>query len=206
MIEIGKYYNLIVKKLTSKVIYLEHKDGTVVLLPGQFYDMDLSAKTSVKVFIISCLDGQFYGTTFTPKSLVNEFAFLRVKSVDRNNAFLDWGLPNFFIPVPQPEQRIEMKTGFSYLVYVYLDEKENCIKASSKITKFFDDKKTDLRTGEKVNLLVYDKTEIGVKVVVENKYRGLIYSNELFKNLSYGDKLTGYVKAIREDNKIDISM
>ena len=144
-------------------------------------------------------------TTLIPKISLHEFALLEVSSVSGVGAFLDWGLEKELM-VPFREQRQKMEEGRWYIVYLDLDEKTDRLYASNRIEKFLQNEAVSLSIGEEVELLVLQKTDLGYSVIVNNAYKGLIYENEIFQELNIGDRLKGYVKNLREDNKIDISI
>nr|WP_282706957.1 S1-like domain-containing RNA-binding protein [Natroniella acetigena] len=141
----------------------------------------------------------------TPKAKVGEFAYLKVKDVNRVGAFLDWGLEKDLF-VPFAEQEGKMKEGKSYVVGVFLDQQTDRITASQRLDKFIEQEQIELSEGDEVELLIYRFTDLGVKVIINNKYYGLIYNDDLYRELEVGQETTGYIKKIREDNKIDVSL
>jgi predicted RNA-binding protein (virulence factor B family) len=149
-------------------------------------------------------EGHLAATTKTPLAQVDDIAWLKVVSLNYVGAFLNWGLPKDLL-VPFSEQHHEMEVGRSYLVKVFLDEK-NRIAATTKIDRFIADESVDFEAGQKVTLIIADKTELGFKAIVNNTHWGLLYQNELFQPLKRGQKLDGYIKKIRDDGKIDLSL
>jgi predicted RNA-binding protein (virulence factor B family) len=135
--------------------------------------------------------------------MVGEFAFLKVVETNRFGAFLDWGLPKDLL-VPLSEQKAKMTEGKTYLVYVFLDKLTNRVASSAKIDKFLDNVPPEYQPGEKVNLLIAEETEIGYKAIVNNQHWGILYKNQVFRPLSPGEKLEGFVNKIRDDDKIDL--
>jgi predicted RNA-binding protein (virulence factor B family) len=156
----------------------------------------------LNVFVYVDSEGHLAATTKTPLAQVDDIAWLKVVSLNYVGAFLDWGLPKDLL-VPFSEQHHEMEVGKSYLVKVFLDDK-NRIAATTKIDRFITDESVDFEAGQKVSLIIVDKTELGFKAIVNNTHWGLLYQNELFQPLKRGQKLGGYIKQIREDGKIDL--
>lgn len=140
-----------------------------------------------------------------PLAAVGEFACLRAVSVTSIGAFLHWGLPKDLF-VPFREQKIEMQEGRSYVVRVYLDEASGRIAASSKLDKFLDQTPPTYKTGEKVQLLVCDKTDLGFKAIVNGRHWGILFYNEVFQPLERGQKIDGFIKQVRPDGKIDLCL
>jgi predicted RNA-binding protein (virulence factor B family) len=206
MFEIGKYNKLRALRLTPPGMFLG-KDGEdeVVLLPHRYIPSTLVVDDEIEVFIYLDSEDRLIATTQTPKVQLNQFACLEVKDVNSVGAFLDWGLEKDLM-VPFSEQKKNMKRGESYLVYLFLDNESNRLVASSKIDPFLEKEIIELNEGDEVDLLIGESSEIGVNVIINNRYKGLIYHNEIFKNIYPGDKTKGYIKTIREDNKIDVSL
>jgi hypothetical protein len=140
-----------------------------------------------------------------PYATVGEFASLRVKTNTVAGAFLDWGLENDLF-VPKSEQQDNMREGKSYVVFIFLNEHNNRITASSKLDKFLDLQPPDYEEGEKVDLIIYAKTDLGYNAIINGSHAGMIYENEIFQKLVIGQRLQGYIKKIREDLKIDLRL
>jgi len=157
---------------------------------------------ALAVFVYVDSEGHLAATTKMPLAQVDDIAWLKVVSLNYVGAFLDWGLPKDLL-VPFSEQHHEMEVGKSYLVKVFLDDK-NRIAATTKIDRFITDESVDFEAGQKVSLIIADKTELGVKAIVNNTHWGMLYQNELFQPVKRGQKLDGYIKQIREDHKIDL--
>ncbi len=206
MFEIGKFNKLRALRLTPPGMFLG-KDGEdeVVLLPHRYIPSTLVVDDEIEVFIYLDSEDRLIATTQTPKVQLNQFACLEVKDVNSVGAFLDWGLEKDLM-VPFSEQKKNMKRGESYLVYLFLDKESNRLVATSKIDSFLEKEIIELNEGDEVDLLIGESSEIGVNVIINNLYKGLIYHNEIFKNIYPGDKTKGYIKTIREDNTIDVSL
>ncbi|MEQ9299767.1 MAG: S1-like domain-containing RNA-binding protein [Cyclobacteriaceae bacterium] len=205
MIAIGKYNTLRIERFAPPGLYLEDEDGEEVLLPNRWITDDMKADDKLEVFIYKDSEDRIIATTENPYILRDEFGYLEVKQVTPIGAFLDWGLDKDLL-VPFKEQRAKMRESGRYLVYLYLDVETWRLSASAKIQKYIEIEDIDLEEGEEVDLLICERTELGVKVIINNRYQGLLYNNELFKEVRTGDKTTGYVKTIREDGKIDVAL
>ena len=158
-----------------------------------------------EVFVYADGPKRLRATTQKPYATAGQFAKLRVKSNTSSGAFLDWGLQKDLL-VPKKEQHARMEEGRSYVVFVFLDQKTNRIAASAKLDKFFSLQPPDYTEGQEVDLIIYDSTEMGYKAVINNAHGGMIYKNEVFRKLHPGEQLKGYIKKIRHDGKIDLSL
>ncbi|OUO51790.1 GntR family transcriptional regulator [Parabacteroides sp. An277] len=205
MLQIGNYNTLRVVKLVSFGVYLDGGEGKEILLPTRYVPKGVKVDDEIQVFIYHDNEGRLIATTLRPKAVVGEFAFMRVKSVNDTGAFLDWGLMKDLL-VPFKEQKMTMREGKWYLVYVHLDHLTGRIVASARIEKFLGNVPPVYQLNQEVDLLVADDTEIGYKVIVDNLHWGMIYHNQVFQRLERGEHLKGYVKEVREDDKLDISL
>ena len=205
MLQIGNYNTLRIIKLVSFGVYLDGGDGKEILLPTRYVPKDAKVDDEVQVFIYHDNEGRLIATTLHPKAVVGEFAFMRVKSVNSTGAFLDWGLMKDLL-VPFKEQKMAMREGKWYLVYVHLDHLTGRIVASARVEKFLGNVPPEYESNQEVDLLVADVTEIGYKVIVNDLHWGMIYHNQVFQRLEKGERLKGYVKGVREDDKLDISL
>ena len=206
MIKIGQTYELNVIKILDFGAYLDAGDLGEVLLPIRYTPHDLSTGDSIKVFIYLDSEDRPVATTQIPKASVGEFAYLRVLDITRVGAFLDWGLDKDLL-VPFAEQHVPMKEGHSYLVYLYIDKLDGRIAASSKIDKFIDEHKAhDFKPQQVVDLIIANSTELGYKAIINHSYWGVLYKNDVFQRLSFGQYKKGFIKNIREDGKIDLSL
>lgn len=207
MIELGKFNKLKVIRLTPPGMYLaeEGNEEEVVLLPNKYIPKDLHEGQEVNVFIYRDSEDRLIATTLEPKIKLNEIACLEVKEVNDHGAFLDWGLEKDLM-VPYREQKKKMRAGEKYLVYLYIDVDTDRLAATSKIDRFLESDDITVRIGDQVDLLIGDSTDLGVNVMINNKHKGLIYRNEIFKKVYPGDKTIGYIKDIRDDGKIDVSL
>ena len=186
-------------------LYLSDAEGEEVLLPQKYCTEEMKPGGKVMVFIYRDSEGRKIATTLTPRIMLNEFALLRVSAVTEVGAFLDWGLEKELM-VPFREQRQKMEKGRWYIVYLDLDSKSDRLYASNRLERFLQNEKLHLKEGDEVSILIHQKSDLGYSVIVNHAHKGLIYENEIFQELRIGDLLTGYVKKIREDHKIDVSL
>lgn len=205
MIKLGQYNSLKAARTTRHGMYLEDEEGIEVLLPNKFVTKEINIGDTIEVFVFNDSEDRPTATTLTPKILLHQIAFLQVKEVNKYGAFLDWGLEKDLL-VPFSEQRLEMIKGNHYLVYLYIDEESNRLVASGMWQRFLNNQHLSVKKDEEVDLIVANTTDLGVNVIINHKHIGLIYKNELFKKIKLGDQLKGYIKFIRPDNKIDVSL
>ncbi|WP_280748459.1 S1-like domain-containing RNA-binding protein [Parabacteroides sp. PF5-9] len=205
MMEIGKYNKLAVVKTVDFGVYLDSGDGREILLPTRYVPENLQPGDEIEVFIYHDNEGRLIATTAKPHAIVGEFKFMQVKSVNDTGAFLDWGIMKDLL-VPYKEQKTEMQEGYWYPVYVRVDNITGRIMASARIEKFLSNVIPDYTFNQEVNIMVVSEAEIGYKVIVDNLHWGMVYRNEVFQRLERGEELKGYVKEVREDEKIDISL
>jgi len=205
MVEIGKINNLQVVKSLEHGIYLDGEHLGEILMPSRYVPDDCVVGDSLEVFIYLDSADLLLATTETPYVMVGECAYLKVVDVNQAGAFLDWGLPKDLL-VPYGEQISPLKIGQSYTVLVYLDENTNRIAATQKLDSRLSEEAQYFKPGQAVDLLIFGKTDLGYKAVINNTHIGLIYKNEIFQTLTHGEKLKGYIKTIRPDRKIDLCL
>lgn len=208
MFQLGTYHTLNVARSTPHGYILQNtssRDDSEVLLPTSLANRDLQKGENVRVFIYKDGEERITATMQEPKVTLHEVAFLEVKDANRYGAYLDWGLDKDLF-VPHREQITKMNQGQSYLVYMYLDEETNRLAASAKIDKYLDNEQITVEEGDKVDLWIWKKTDLGYKVIINNQHEGLIYHDEFFSDVNYGDHTTGYIKKIRRDKKIDVTL
>lgn len=208
MFKLGQNNKLIIQRFTSVGAYLGEPDAAyedVILLPNKYLKPGMQEGQEVEVFVYLDSDERPIATTLKPYIKLGEFAELEVKQVSRVGAFLDMGLEkDLFVPYGEMVER--MNVGEKYLVGLFLDEQSNRLVATPRIGKLLDQTNIDLRLGEEVDLVVYNETELGFQVMINRKHGGLVYHNEVFRPVEIGEKTKGYIKQIREDGKIDVSL
>ena len=203
--KIGELNKLRINRFTSVGAYLLDEQENDVLLPNKYLTPDLSLDEEIEVFIYRDSEDRIVATTEDPFIQLNSFAYLTVKTVDNIGAFMDWGLEKDLL-VPFSEQKNKLQERGEYLIYMGLDPKTNRLFGSAKINKYLSTEVNDLEANQEVDLLVCELTDLGRKVIVNNLYQGLIFNNFITKNIIKGDTIRGYVKEIREDGKIDITL
>lgn len=212
MIDIGRINTLTALRQTSVGFFLgdltdrQTQDyGNDILLPTKYVPDDLEVDDDIDVFVYTDSEDRPIATTLTPAIQRNEFSALRVADVNSAGAFLEWGVEKHLL-VPYREQARPMNVGDWYVVFMYLDETTNRLVASSRINRFLDPDVSNLCVGDEVQLLAYETTDLGVNVIIDNRYKGLVYGNEIFRTIRPGDPLIGYIKHIRDDKLVDVSL
>jgi hypothetical protein len=205
MISIGKVNSLKVVKILSFGIYLDAFEKGEILMPAKYVPDNTKTGDIIDAFIYLDSEDKLIATTEIPYAQINEFAYLQVVAVNQMGAFVDWGLPKNLL-VPFREQKIRLKEGAFSWVYIYLDEQTQRLVASAKIENFFSKAIPPFNIQDKVNVMIYKKTDLGYKVIVDQAYQGMIFANEAFQSLEIGQKHKAYIKNIREDGKLDITL
>ncbi len=204
MLKIGSYNTLEFVKEVEFGIYLASDQGEI-LLPKKWVAEDWEVGDMIKVFIYTDSEDRLIATTLTPKAVVGEFAGMDVKQVTDFGAFLDWGIEKDLL-VPLREQHRKLQEGQHCVVRVCLDHKTNRVVGVAKLNAFINKDIDALEEGQAVDLLVYDATDLGMMALVNEEYAGMIYRNEIFEPVKIGDRHKGYIKKLREDGKIDLSL
>jgi len=210
MIEIGKYNTLTILRDTKVGLFLgnptEDPEGTHdILLPNKYVPNDFEIGDEITVFVYLDHEERPVATTLEPYIFLNEFALLRVNYVNQIGAFMNWGMEKDIL-VPFKEQARPMEQGKRYLVYMYMDQKTNRLVASSKLNQFLNNDDITVEVGEEVDLIVSHITDLGINVIINEKHKGLLYKNEVYDDLRTGDRIVGFIKNIRPDGKIDVSV
>lgn len=206
MLSLGHTYILRVSKMTDQGAYVDGEELGEILLPTKFCPVDLEVGSHLPVFLYQDSETRLIVTTQVPKVEVGQFAYLRVVANTDFGTFLDWGLDKDLM-APFGEQHRPMEVGKSYLVHVYLNHADGRITASSKIDKFLnDDAPHEFKTGEQVDLIIANSTDLGFKAIINHSHWGLLYKNEVNKRLSFGQSTQGSIKFVRPDGKIDLAL
>ncbi|MBI4945336.1 MAG: GntR family transcriptional regulator [Bacteroidetes bacterium] len=205
MINLGVYNSLAVLRSAEQGFYLGDDSGESVLLPNRYIPAGAQIGDTLTVFIYNDSEDRIIATTLTPKITLNKFACLDVVSVTSHGAFLDWGLAKDIF-VPFNEQSKKLEAGNHPIVFLYLDKVTNRLAASAKINKFLNNETIEVKEKDEVELLIAEITDIGINVIINDCYKGILYQNEIFRKLQYGERVKGYIKKIRTDNKIDVSL
>lgn len=206
MIELGKYNKLKVVKKVDFGLYLDGgTDNGEILLPTRYVPEGTRIGDEIDIFLYLDNEERLIATTQEPLAQVGDFAYLQCSWVNEYGAFLNWGLmKDLFCPFR--EQKKKMEIGDSYIVHVHLDDESYRIMASAKVERYMEKEPATYKHGEKVNILVWQKTELGFKVIVDNKYPGLVYESQVFRYLTTGDRLEAYIDQVRPDGKIDVML
>ena len=202
---LGKYNQLEVVKQVDFGVYLNGGDDGEILLPTRYVPEGCKPGDVLNVFIYLDNEERLIATTLQPKVQVDEFACLEVAWVNEYGAFLDWGLMKDLF-VPFREQKMKMQKGHKYVVHVHVDEDSYRIMASAKVEKFLSKEMPPYKSGDEVEVMVWQKTDLGYKVIVDNQYGGLVYQKEIFQALQPGMKMPAYIRQVREDGKIDLTL
>lgn len=204
-IKLGDYNRLTIVKEVDFGMYLDGGDEGEILLPKRYVPENCKPGDELEVFLYLDQDERLIATTQQPLAKVGEFACLEVAWVNQYGAFLNWGLmKDLFCPFHEQKQRMEI--GNRYVVAVFIDEESYRIAASAKVEHFFATDFPPYQPGEKVDLLVWQTTDLGFKVIIDNAYPGLVYRSQVFKSIRIGDSLQGYIMGVRPDGKIDVSL
>ncbi|MEY8708978.1 S1-like domain-containing RNA-binding protein [Bacteroides faecichinchillae] len=204
-IKLGKFNQLEVVKQVDFGMYLDGGEEGEILLPSRYVPEDCKVGDILNVFLYLDIEERLIATTLTPLVQVGQFACLEVAWVNQFGAFLNWGLMKDLF-VPFREQKMKMQVGKKYVVYAYIDEESYRIVASAKVERFLSRDKAEYSPGDKVDILVWQKTDLGFKAIIDNKHSGLLYDNEIFSTLETGMKMKAFVKQVREDGKIDLML
>ena len=208
MIQLGKYQTLTIDRETSVGVFLqEAESGEEVLLPRKYRTEEMEPGGEVEVFVYADSEDRMVATTERPYVTAETFGYLEVVETNQFGAFLDWGLEEKQLLVPFRNQARRMEEGKWYVVYVYEDKDTRRLVGSSKVDRHLNQQTpTDLNRGDEVDILIRGNSEIGVNVIVNHAYSGLLYHNEIFEDVIPGEQRKGYVKLVRGDMKIDISL
>ena len=202
-IELGKFNQLEVVKEVDFGVYLDGGEEGEILLPTRYVPEDCKIGDFLNVFLYLDMDERLIATTLTPLVQVGQFACLEVAWVNQFGAFLNWGLMKDLF-VPFSEQKMKMQVGRKYVIHAHLDDESYRIVASAKVERYLSKDRPEYASGDEVNILIWQKTDLGFKAIIDNKFSGLLYDSEIFQHLETGMQLKAYVKQVREDGKIDL--
>ena len=204
MVAVGKYNTLKVVKEVAFGVYLDGGEDEI-LLPKRYVPRGLKPGDDIKVFIYHDNDHRLTATTATPVGQVGDIVMMEAVSITGYGAFMKWGImKDVFVPISQMASRMER--GQSYFIYLYIDEQTGRVTGTEKIDKHLSNNDLTVQENETVDLVVFLKTDIGYKVIINSKHLGVLHFNEVFQELKIGDNLNGFIKHIRPDSKIDVSL
>ncbi len=201
--ENGKVNKLQILATSQAGYNLKDEKGEEIFLPIDQIEESQEVGSSLDVFIYK--DKTRMATTKLPLAQIEEFAFLNVKYLTEAGAYVDWGLETELF-VPKEEQMEELIEGESYLIFVFENEENGVIRGSQRVEDFVFHEKVDVVRGDEVSLLLYRESELGINAVINNMFQGLIFKSDIHKEVKVGEKVTGYVKKVREDGKIDLML
>jgi predicted RNA-binding protein (virulence factor B family) len=204
-LELGRINTLYIDRLTTPGAYLTALDGNDVLLPGQYLTPEMKERTLIDVFIYTDSEDRLVATTLTPTAKLDEMALFEVIDTAPFGAFMDWGLSKDLL-VPNMFQKTPFKVGDKRFIRVIYDERTHRLVGTEKLGDFFERKVKGIKIADEVNILIIAKTPLGYKCIVEDKYEGLIYHNEIFENINLGDRKKAFVKDVRKDGNIDLNL
>ncbi|MGK7396032.1 MAG: CvfB family protein [Candidatus Cyclobacteriaceae bacterium M3_2C_046] len=202
--EIGRFNKLVITRETPQGLYLNDNQEEV-LLPNKYIPENYTIGQEIEVFVYKDSEDRLIATTLHPKAQLDQFAFLEVVDVNQHGAFLDWGLEkDLFVPYKEQKQRMDI--GKKYLVRLCLDHRTSRMIGVNRIEPFLKKPQGELEVGQPVEVMVFDESPLGFKIMIDQQFEGLLYHNEIFEPLAIGDVKTGFIKNIREDLKIDVSL
>ncbi len=204
MVAVGKYNVLKVVKEVSFGVYLDGGEDEI-LLPKRYVPKGLQPGDEINVFVYHDNDGRLTATTDKPVGQVGEIVMMEAVDINSSGAFMKWGImKDVFVPVSQMSSR--MVSGGHYFIYLFIDEKTGRVTGTEKVDRYLSNNELTVAENETVDLIVFQKTDIGYKVIINSKHLGVLHFNEVFQELETGDKLKGFIKHIRPDSKIDVSL
>jgi hypothetical protein len=205
MAELGRYNNLTIIRRVDIGLYVDGDELGQILLPRKYVTESMQPGEQLELFVYNDSEDRIVATTLKPALQVGECAYLRVVGTSRYGAFMDWGLPKDLL-VPFGEQQKPMQKGYSYMVYAFVDEATQRIAGSTRLEQHLSLQASHYRAGQAVNLQIYGNSDLGFKAVVDGQYLGQLYANETFQHLHFGESLPGFIKRMRSDGRIDLTL
>lgn len=206
MIKAGYYQTLTIARISDHGLYLTDSEGEEVLLPNRYVSLADKVDEKIEVFVYHDSENRLIATREHPKAKVGEAAWLEVVDKNIHGAFLDWGITAKDLFLPNANQIYPVEAGKHCIVYLYADNITSRVVATTKLNSFINNETVTVRAGEQVDVLIARRLSMGFRVIVNNRYWGVIYDNQLFAPVRTGDRVTGYVRRITEDNRIDVSL
>lgn len=206
MLQAGSYQTLTVSRISDHGLYLADEEGAEVLLPNRYVSLNDKPGDTKEVFVYHDSEDRLVATTERPLAAVGQTAYLKVVDKTIHGAFLDWGLQGKDLFVPNRNQSVPMQAGHSYVVYIYRDNITGRAVASARLNGFISNEELTIRPRQQVTVRIATETPLGYRVVIDDRHWGMLYRNQLFRPVAVGDALTGYVRRITEDNRIDVSL
>lgn len=206
MIKVGQINHLEVVKKADFGLFLDAGDYGTVLLPNRFVPKGADVGSFLDAFLYFDSDSQIVATTETPVAQVGEWGLMRIQGINSTGAFADWGIKGKDLLIPFSEQRSRFAEGQNVLVYVYTDKASGRIVGTTKFNKLLDKTPADYKRNQQVDLIIAERSDLGYKAIVEGQHWGMIFKSDVFGKLFIGKTLKGYIKGVREDGKIDLSL
>lgn len=205
MVLLGQYNTLSVVKLVDFGLYLDGGDGLEILMPKRYIPAGVKEGDELRVFVYQDSEARLIATNEHPYATVGQFAYLKINSVNQTGAFADWGTSKELL-IPHREQAQRMEEGRRYIVYIYIDQLSGRIVGTAKLDKHLNNVPPTYENNEEVEILVWKPTPLGWKVIINQQHTGMLYKNQIFQELHSGERLRAWVRGIREDDKIDLSL
>ncbi len=205
MVKLGHHNRLRIVKRTDIGIFLDGDDFGEILLPRKYVLDTMQPGNEIEVFLYNDSEDRIVATTLKPRAQVGDCAYLKVVSTSKFGAFLDWGLPKDLL-VPFSEQQKPMQKGYSYTAYLFVDDSTERIAASTRLEDYLSLDGSEFKPRQAVDCLIYGKSDLGFKAVINGSHLGQFYNNEIFQPLHYGEHISAYIKQIREDGRIDLML
>ena len=205
MIHVGIHNELIVDRILAPGAFLVDNEGNDVLLPNKYIPAGIKIGDQLKVFVYNDSEDRIVATTLCPLIQLHEFGYLKVKDINNIGAFLDWGLEKDLL-VPFRQQHRRLNIGQWCLVYMYIDSLTHRLAATTKVEKHFEKENIELEINQEVDLLITSESDLGVNVIINNTYSGMIFRNQIYKDIMMGDHIKGFIEQIRTDGKIDVNL
>ncbi len=205
MIHIGIHNELIVDRILAPGAFLIDSEGNDVLLPNKYLPTGIKTGDQIKVFVYNDSEDRIVATTLRPLLQLHEFGYLKVKDTNNIGAFLDWGLEKDLL-VPFRQQHRRLSIGQWCLVYLYIDTLTHRLAATTKVEKYFEKENIELEVNQEVDLLITSESDLGVNVIINNSYSGMIFRNQIYTDIMMGDHIKGFIEQVRSDGKIDVNL
>lgn len=205
MLRLGQYNTLPIARFVDFGLYLDGGDGLEILMPRRYVPADAAVGQELRVFVYQDAEARLIATDEHPYATVGQFAYLRINSVNQIGAFADWGTSKELL-IPHREQAVPMETGRRYIIYIYIDQISGRIAGTSRLDKHLGNIPPTFEPGEEVEALIWKRTPLGYKAIINHTHVGLLYDNQIFREIRPGENLRAWIRAIREDDKIDLSL
>lgn len=205
MVQLGQYNTLPILRFVDFGLYLDGGDGLEILMPKRYMPEGAKEGDEIRVFVYQDSEARLIATNEHPYATVGQFANLRINSVNQTGAFADWGTSKELL-IPHREQAVKMEEGHRYIIYIYIDQVSGRIAGTSKLDKQLGNIPPTYQDGEEVEALIWRRTPLGYKAIINHQHVGMIYENQIFREVRIGERLRAWVKGIREDEKIDLSL